>query len=290
MADKNLGCEINLDLGEGEPLHVKLIDDIMAVCSSIEIEFFSKNKLTFSDSMHNYFTYFGIDWVPAVINEIAGTNGGWTYMAMAYPRQIHVPIVRPCLDTATLAASMGLVLSPDSQILKIKCPIINLYSGILIQEIMKQSFDDAYINRNFGDAYFIYISSKYLYSTTWKKLLNSEALELTDPLPILKGQNTVSHIQDRILTDFKTAYGAQVMNKNDYLYKMMLEKFEIKSPSYHIFPKMYTIKFTDGSEQDMGDKFLCIHNEYDVMDANGNTSTFAKIFTQDNNSIKKLNL
>lgn len=286
----NIGCEINLDEGQGEVLRAVLIDDILGVCSSVEIEFYSQNKLTFDNSKTHYFTYDGIDWIPASISETAGTNGGWTYIAMAYPRQIHIPIFKPCLTTADLAASMGLKLSPDSQILKIKCPIINIYSGNLIQEIRKQSFDDAYINRNFGDAYFIYISSKYLYSTTWKTMVASQALELTDPLPILKGQNTVRHIQDRVLTDFRTAVNPEPWSQNDYLYKMMIDKFEIKSSAPSIFSKMYTMKFTDSSELDMNDKYMCVHSEYDATNTDGATCSFAKIWLSDSDSKKLSNI
>ena len=279
MADSivDSGRQINLDEGEGRIVNGVWSDDIRGLCSQLQMEFMCKNKLYFNDTYMTYFTYNNIDWVPVSVSEIMASDGNWTYNVIAYPKSIYKPIYQPCLDTATLASALGLLLSPTSEILKIKCPVINMYSGYLIKEVRRQSFNNAALSGDLGNAYFIYIDSKYLHSITWKKLIASNALDLTVPTEIVQGTDIVKHVQDEIITDFKITQHPKVWHEEDFLYRIMKDKFDIFSTYPTYFANMYTMKFGNTSVFDQTQKFLCIRSSFEFTKANGYTNTFARI-------------
>jgi len=271
------GCQINLDKGQGRIINAKWCDDIRAVCSLLVIEFSCTDKLYFSESGDTYLTYLNIDWIPTVNSEIPTSDGNWRYNCRCAPKSIYTYVHTPCLNTSLLANALGLQLLPSSEILDIKCPVINMRAGLLMQEFRRQSFNDAFLSQDFGNAYFIYINSQYLYSVTWKTLMNSEAF-LLQSNELLVGQNTIKHVSDNIETEFKTAVNPQVWKQDDFLFKMFREKIDVIGPYPGAFTKMYSITFSDSSDLDMNEKFMCIHSSRDLKKPSGCVSTFARVF------------
>lgn len=275
-SQKRAGEQINLDKGEAQILQGKIIDDIRMPCASLKIVFECSNKLNFTPDDQCYFTYKDYHWIPTVVNEGLSPNNTWHYEMNSLPVEAFQLITKPAEDTMILARAMGLQLTTSSSSLKIPCPIINYYSSLLIQEIRRQSFNRAYINRQMGDAYFIYFDSNCMYSVTWKQLVNQKARSLEN-YEIVNGQNTVKFIDERIQAYFASAVGSEVWKQPDYLNKMFGRKIQIHTTTPAVFANMYTIRFTDTDALDQEKSFLCIKSECDINEANGFINTFAEV-------------
>ena len=277
MSVIGLGQQINLDKGEGQIVNGKWIDDIRALGPELVIEFISPRKLYFTDTADTYITYKNIDWVPVNFGQIESSDNGWTYNMHCYPKQIHVPIYQPCLNTLALASAMGVTLSSYSQVLDIDFPVINIYSGFLINEVRKQSMNKAAKNGDLGNAYFIYLDGNNLHTLTWKKVLQSNAQSLKTEIPGLEGTDILKYVQARIATDSCAIQHPKVFNYNSFLYRMIEKKFDHFSTQPLLFGSMYTIRFSDTSELDESNKFMCIRSSFDFTSANGYTNTLAHI-------------
>lgn len=280
MANLNLGQRINLDEGNAKIINGDWIDDIRSICPELNIEFMSPNRLTFTDTADTYITFKTIDWVPVSFSQIKSSEDSWTYNMKCHPKQVHNPIYTPCIDTFSLASAMGLTISPDSENLKIPCPIRNLYSGFMIQEIRKQSMNIAASNGNIGDAYMIYFDGKQFYSCTWDTLLKNYARSLDQVIPELNGTNIVKYVQDEIATDLCAVQHPKVFGYNAYLYRMMKEKIDFVSTQPLGFTNMYTVRFADTSDLDQPTKMMCIRSKFNFTQANGFNSTLCRITTE----------
>jgi hypothetical protein len=272
-----LGQQINLDKGEGKIMNGEWVDSVYSVCTRLSIEFISESRLYFTDSNECYITYRNIDWIPLSFGEIQGGDGTWTYNMICNPKNIYDEINKPCINTALIAASLNLTVSEGSDILPVRSPVIGYKAGEFLQEVKRQSFNKAFQNADFGDAYFLYMDSKKLCSATFKALIRQEALSLED-LPCLPGQNIVKYVQDAPLTEFRTARHPQVWTVNDCMAKMFRQKFDITTVVPAALSAMYTIKFTNTSELDQTEKFMCIRTSCQINKPMGYTNTFAKVF------------
>ena len=273
----DFGRQINLDTGEGQIVNGEWTDDIRAVGSELTIEFISPRKLQFNDTADTYITYKTVDWVPISFSQIQSGDNAWTYSMHCFPRQVHIPIYKPCTNTAALASAMGLVLSAGSEILNIDYPIINIYSNFLIQEIKRQSMNKAAKDGDLGNAYFIYTNGAELFSVTWKSIIHGVADDLYTVIPELLGTDIVKYVQDSIATDACAVQHPEPFKYNGFLYRMIGQKFDFISTQPLLFGNMYTVKFGDTSDLDQTDKFMCIRSSFNFTKANGYTNTIAHI-------------
>ena len=276
MSDKTAGQQINLDKGEGQILSGVIADDIRLPCCELDIQFDSPKKLNFSNDNQCYFTYKNLDWMPIILKESLTIHDTWHYNIVSHPKEAFQYITKPAEDTRELARAMNIQLTDDSTSLELRCPIINYYSALLVQEHRRQHFNIAYNNGKMGDAYFIYFDSKNMYSVTWKQLVNQKALSL-ETYEFMQGQNIITFVDDQIQEYLKSAYGAKYLVQSDFLKRMLGEKFQIKTTVPGYFSRMYTIRFEDSDAFDQKDSFLCIRSEQNITEAAGFINTFSKV-------------
>ena len=270
------GQQINLDKGEGQILTGVIVDDIRVPCTQLNIKFECADKLEFSLDDQCYFTYKKYDWIPFVSNECLTNQNTWHYELLCYPKKAFELITTPAQNTQLLARAMGLQLSGNSSSLPLVCPVINYYSSLLIKEIRRQSFNQAYINKKIGDAYFIYFDTDTLYSLTWKQIVNQQANSL-ETRNFLQGQNIVT-FQDNQMSNYAThAYGTKVWQEEDYISRMIGKKIIMRTADPAYFAQMYTMKFTDTSQGDQDVSFLCVRSEQHFTEGAGFINEFAAV-------------
>lgn len=270
------GLQINLDNGEGRFVRGKLLDDISFCCTLFIGMFLSEEKLSFTTGSSNYFTYKMVDWVPLIYKEVYEPSGLWSYDVQAYPKMFFDIITKPVTDTKKLAMALGVKLTDNSESLPIKYPIINQNACTLIQEIRRQSFNDAYIKENMEDAYFIYFNSEYMQSMRWGNLSKQDAQQLEN-LGSMDGQNIVTYIDDRIYSVYDSAIKAEVWQQKDYIKKILGRTVHIKTSAPAVFANVYSIKFTDTDAMDQSSSFLCTRVQFDINEPIGYELTFKEV-------------
>ena len=270
------GCQINLDNGEGRILDGYVIDDIFAISSYLAITFECKDKLLFGADNGYYFTYMKIDWVPLTLNECTGLNGTWHYDLTCVPSCVFELLKKPAKNTGELASALKLNLSSVSSSLELPCSIVNQYAGNVILDSRLFSFEQAYNDRDFSNAIYIYVSSKELFSTTWKSLTSQTALTLTFPKGT-EGSNLVTYQDYQFDSIYTTASGAQVWKQKDYIGKLLGTQFKVETTIPAVCFNVYTIKLEDIPEFDTGLPFLCTYSKRNIMETNAFIHYFTNI-------------
>ncbi len=270
------GCQINLDNGEGRIIDGYVEDDIHACSSYLDITFESPNKLLFGADNEYYFTFLKIDWVPLSTDERTGTNGTWQYNLRCLPKCVFTMITKPITNTQELGRALGLNLSTISSSLDIPCPIINQYAGNVIQSNRFYSLEMAYNDRDFKKAAYIYVSSKSIYSATWKDMTSQTAVTLTFPEGT-EGINLITYQDYQFDSVFANAYGPQVWKQYDYLGRMMGTQFKVETTVPAVFLNVYTIKSEEIPEFDTGLPFLCTYSRRNLMEVNAFVHCFTNI-------------
>lgn len=270
-----MGCQLNLDKGEGQIIDGFIMDDIRSPATILEIVFECKNKCTFTDDDTNYFSYMGIDWAPLSHTEEHSNAGLWHYVCSCYPRQLMTIIKSPCDTSKKLASLLGLSTTSDSNNLKIRCPIVNVQSAKFIMQIRNDSFNVAYNEENIGNAHFIYVSSKF-YSNTWSSLANQNALSLTVP-KLLQGQSNIKFTNSTMMNELSAHAISEVWHEGSYLKRILGKKFEIFTTQPVAFGKMYTMKFEDTDAWDQSKRFMCVSTKKKLTELYGYINTFSEV-------------
>ena len=170
MADG--GLQIDLDSGKGLVTKGRIYDKIVNPCTMLEIEFNCEDLLLFHPNDENYFRYLTLEWVPLKSEFGHTSEGTYWYHLEAIPKQMFTFIDKPCPDIQTLATVMGLDLGDNSVNLPIKCPVLGLPAYAFIRTVRLQSFNDAAVDNQMGDAFFIYCNSHTMTAMKWDTMIN----------------------------------------------------------------------------------------------------------------------
>ena len=275
MANKE-GLQIDLDSGEGLVVSGHITDQISNPCTMLQLEFHCKEMLVFHPDENYYFRYLSLEWIPLTCNFGHTSENTWWYRVEAIPKQMFKFIEKPCPDMDTLAEIMNLELGKGSTNFPIKCPVVGLTAYAFIRTIRLQSFNDAAINRQLGEAQFIYCNSKSLTALSWETMTKSEAnsLEIPDEL---KGTEQITVYDSRIENNLMLPAYPKEWTEEDWLRKINGFTFEFKTLQPALFAEMYTIKFNNNSQMDSPESMLCFYTDCDLMNLNMMTNRFAQI-------------
>ena len=277
------GLQINLDNGEGRIIEGSIVDSIFEPCTTLDISFECQIRLMFTADNRNYIRYKSCDFIPISYSEVYTPNKTWHYEMSCVPLTVGMYLTKAYENTRQLATSMELELLDGSDALPLKCPLINLHAGEVIQQLRKFHFDDAYMKGDMKESYFIYCNSKKLMSVKWGKLIASEMRPLVDT-PLMMGNNKIFNIDQRLKNHFHSEKLWKPWNQADYLKKLLGKFVEIETPIPVAFPAVYTIKFSDTQFFDKNVPYLCVRTEQDIMRPDGFTNTFAEISYLDGRS------
>lgn len=270
------GRQINLDDGEGSILDGYIVDDIYAPCSYLDIIFESEKKLLFGADTDYYFTYLEIDWVPSGFSETKGNQGLWHYEMTCYPRCMLFVIDKPVRNTIELARSLRLTLSPLGINRDIPCPVIGQHAGNFIQDNRLYSLEQAYLKCRLGEATYIYVGTKTLYSASWKTMCSRTALTFEFPKNT-EGTNLLTYQDYQFDSVFSTANGPVPWKQKDFIGKMIGTQFKLETTLPAFFLNVYTIKVENIPEFDTGLPFLCTYSKRSITKVDAFTHYFSNI-------------
>jgi len=269
--------DLNSDNNDATFIKAIITNDFYACSPFLEIVFECSHKLLFGPSTEYYFTYYGIDWMPMSFSESYTANKTWHYEMTASPRMIFAYITKPIANTRELAMALRLNLSQDSSSLKIPIPIVNQFTGNVVQDFRYHSLLQSYQQKgHFGEAVFIYIGTKEILSVTWKSLV-SQTATVFEIDPVTTGTNLIEFQDDQVTALFATPNPPGISNQTDILFKMLGPKFTIHTPNPVSFLSSYSMKFSDIPEFDTGLPYLCIYTQKDCLKPNSYVHTFANI-------------
>jgi hypothetical protein len=274
MADA--GLQIDLDSGKGLVTKGKIYDQMVEPCTHLNIEFNCTDLLLFHPNEENYFRFLTLEWVPLTCNFGHTSEGTWWYHINAIPKQMFKFIDKPCPDIQTLAGVMGVELGDTSSNLPIKCPVIGLPAYAFMRTIRHQSYNDAAIKRQMGEAYFLYCNSHTMTAMTWETMTKSKANSLELPEG-LNGTDQVLVYDSRIENYLSTPAYPTIWNEEDWLNRFSGLTFEFQTMKPALFGEMYTIKFTNNEQMDSPEPMLCFYTECDLMNLNKMTNRFVQI-------------
>jgi len=258
--EKNLGCQINLDSGEGRIVSGSIVDDIRYGFTFLSVTFECESNLNITDNPSTYITYFNNDWVAYSVNKQLSNNNYWRYTGRFIPTSAFILIDSPCNDMKTLASKMGLELSENSISFTIDCPLINLYSGEIAMEYRRRSLNEAYYNRDLNKAMFIHFNSKYMLSIDWGHFLKSKSQQLVE-FSFMPGTMEISDYVQGVQNYYNHTRIWKPWTQDDTLLRMMNNFITIKSPLPALFGVMYTINFADTDVFNKDSAYLCVRIE-----------------------------
>jgi len=276
MAAHESGLQIDLDAGEGTVVNGHITDFIANPCTMLNIEFNCKDFLVFHPNKDNYFRFLTLEWIPLNFTSGQGGDGVWNYKIQALPKQMFKLVDKPCVDLRSLASFIGVELNDGSSNLPVKCPVINQPVYALMRIIRLQSFNDAAIKRQMGEAYFLYCNSHTLTAQTWQTMTQSKANSLEIPEG-LAGSDVVSIYDSRVENYLMTPAYPRKWVEEDYLRRLNGVTYEMKTLQPALFAQMYTIKFTNSSQMDSPEPMLCFYTDCDLMNNNRMVNRYAQI-------------
>lgn len=269
-----MGRQINLDDGSARVLSAKTIDNIYIVSTYLTIEFECEEKLDFTPSSDNYFTFNEIDWVPEKVVELPTNDGTWRYSLSCLTRPTYRIIDKPYTTMSGLAMQMGVKLVNGSQDFNVKNPIINNSVLWITREIRRQSMNDAMLKGDLKSGYFIYFNSEEMICTQWKTLMiATTTLPLLNLSPELVGSDSVLSTDDRLVRWNSTGWYGRRWEEGEFLDNMIGTKIKIITSTPMVFGALYTIKFSNSNEFDEPKPFLCMGVERNYMEGTGVSAT-----------------
>lgn len=270
------GLQIDLDAGDGLVVAGHITDHISNPCTMLQIEFHCKDMIVFHPDENYYFRFLSLEWVPLTCDFGHTSEDTWWYRIEAIPKQMFRFIEKPCPDMQTLADVMDLDLGEDSVNFPIKCPVIGLPAYAFMRTIRLQSFNDAAIKKQLGEAQFLYCNSKTLTAVSWESMVKSEANSLEIPEG-LKGTEEIRVYDSRIENYLLLPAYPKEWTEDDWLRKINGATFEFKTLQPALFAQMYTIKFANNNQMDSPESMLCFYTDCDLMNLNMMTNRFAQI-------------
>ena len=270
------GCQINFDKGEAN-IEGQWIDDIRSCCTELDIHFETTGKLWFTDDSQCYFTFRGVDWVPASVKEYVTQNNTYNYSLQAFPKFFFDFITKASKDTRALVSSFGAQTTEEFDNLELPCPVKNRYAIEMMKDYRLQFFQEAYKKKDMSEAVLLYMCGSKVLSMKFGRWMNKDALPLettnyqssTSPVNFYNSQ-----ISDELLCDRRVA----PFKPGDYLQRMIGRTFEITGSAAFIFLGRYTLRLaaSDGSEFDSNETYMCLRCVENI----GKPDEFSSVFSE----------
>lgn len=268
-----IGCQINLDNGEGRILAGKIVDCILNPCTTLNISFISPWKCIFRSDSSCYFTYNSIDWIAEVYDEGVSTESQFIYNVVAIPRNAYNNIITAYSDACTLGNAAGLSFIGDNVDFDI-CPLnFNLVQTMQMQ--MLYMFEKGYNEQNIMDSAILYCDSKNFHSQKLSNILLQKSKELNTPY-LMQGQSKIKFSDDTIRQELASHRNPENWTLLDYFNRLFINKFEIAGTQNYLFLNSYTIAFDDTDSFNLSGKYVLVRNEMNLTKADGSICTFAK--------------